>query len=228
MEEKKQNAISEKKSPLNNNEEDENKEKMEQDGNLYKEENGNKDFQIRVNEEKVEIIPSKSTKAEDTNQKGEKDEENENPKIPTRFIVFAEEVKSKKKERKSQNTPKFYKKNNRRIKGNTIIFAIKKDQKVKYEKKKIILSEYLLETKEKKEDGNPLFLIRKPSSFNSNRGPPPSKKAKLNIRKPSPSLHSNNRTFRQKDDDDDEKMTDSVAEEVGNVSCNTWRKPKLP
>ena len=95
-------------------------------------------------------------------------------------------------------------------------------------KKKIILSEYPLETKEKKEDGNPLFLIRKPSSFNSNRGPPPSKKAKLNIRKPSPSLHSNNRTFRQKDDDDDEKMTDSVAEEVGNVSCNTWRKPKLP
>ena len=145
MKEKKENPISEEKSPSDNKESVENKEKMDQNEILYKEDeinpSANKELQDRLSKVNEGKIPSKNTKVNDINQKEEKDEENEKSKIPTRKILFVveEEVNYTKNKRKNRKAPAFYIKNkHREIKGKNKIFAIKKVQKVKYAKKEKI------------------------------------------------------------------------------------------
>ena len=225
MKEKKLNPICEEKSPSDDKESVEDKEKIDQNENLCEEDENNpstnEDLEARLNEEKEEKMPSKSTKVNDEKPKEEKDEENENSKIPTRKIIFdiKKEFKSTKKQRKSREASTFYKKNQcRKPRGKNKIFGIIKDQKVKYEKKNIPFKSPL-KVKKIKKYYIPHFYVRKPSSFNSNGSPPPSEKKTSYIGESQKSSFSNKeRSISQ--NDDDEKLTKKDVVIIRNVCSN--------
>ena len=182
MKEKKQNQISEEKSPSDSKDTVENKEKMEQNEEDEIKPSTNEEFQDRLSKVNQVKIPSKSTKVNDINQKEEKDEENEICKIPTRKILFVveEEVNYTKNKRKNRKAPAFYIKNkHREIKGKNKIFAIKKVQKAKYAKKEITSFKSRLNAKKTIKNYIPHFFVWKVSYFNPN-GPPSKEKRPYN------------------------------------------------
>ena len=232
MKEKKQNPVSEEKSPSDDKKSVEDKEKIEQNENLCEEEENNastnKDFQATLNEEKEVKIPSKSTKVNDIKQKEEKDGEKDNSNIFTKKIIFVvtkvtKEFKSTKKQRKIQKAPIFYiKKEYRKPRGKKKIFVIKKVQKVKYENKKNISFKSPLKAKKENNIYILLFLARKSYSFYSNWTPPPYKGKIFYIRE-SPQHSSSTKDRVTSRNDDDEKLTKEDFDVIRNV-CNNHDK----
>ena len=156
MQQKKQNANSEEKSPSNNKKSVENKEEREQNDFFDKEEgpepSGNEEFHSECNErEEVEII-NNSTKPSDKNQEEEKHEGNEDANITKKpLILDSNKVKSTKKKRKGKKTLKCCKKIRYKSFREHIKIMVKKE---KNKKKENILSIYPLKSKKKIMDGN--------------------------------------------------------------------------
>ena len=184
VEEKNQNAISEKKSPSDSIKPVESKMEIEQNENIYKEceFECNKEIQSILNGEKKGII--QSTKLYDIKPKKKKNKGNKvNNNIVVNKIEFLSEEEARiiRKQPKNKKVSKPYKKRiHRRVRGHIKIFNIL--NKLKNKIKEIILSINPLKVKMKIMHG--LLSVQTRSSFISN-GPPTFKKKKLNIRKSS-------------------------------------------